>query len=71
MKTKIFRKKLALNKRTVSNLSHAEMNDIKGKWHLTDACDTGVEPTICPTEAPGCDLAESIMSLIVNLMIVQ
>jgi hypothetical protein len=62
MKIKTFNKKLLLNKRTVSNLSHAEMNEIKGKWCPTDTCITGVEPTICPTEQPDCDLPESIMS---------
>jgi hypothetical protein len=61
MKTKTLGKKLSLSKRTVSNLNDAEMNDIKGKWHLTDTCDTGVEPTICPTE-DGCNFPESNMS---------
>ena len=53
MKTKNFNKKLALNKKTVSNLSHSQMVEvIGGKEYTYNCCETFGE---CVSNYSVCD----------------
>ncbi len=55
MKTKKITKKLNINKTTISNLEHAQMQDVKGgavTWYYTCKFETG---TICKISMCICD----------------
>jgi hypothetical protein len=50
MKTKTFKKKLSLNKKTIATLSDQEKNEAKGGTLISTTC----LPLICISQNPSC-----------------